>query len=267
MPLVRYGQEELDEAMAKLQADPSCTHLLEPLKAEEVLQRPELEPQQFVSVPPPNPQLQGKEKGSSLGPNFPVNFPAPWLERGCHSQKPPKESIPSESAAVVSPLNMSQGFTSDFHHMYLQSYLRINGGRTHLMVPGDGDCMYSSIRRQLQAPAQYSNLYLRRQISMFLLQEHATMFPILAREIGTTYGVEGDPLGPFSYLGFVHQVSQLGFWGDQVVLKALSHLWGITITILLLPDCTEVRLRHNREMAAVDLVLVLSGQHYTSAGK
>ena len=59
-----------------------------------------------------------------------------------------------------------------------------------------------------------------------------------------------------------------GHWGDSIVLLMLSHMWGITITVLNASSLTETRLRHNKAMTHVDIVLVFNGiDHYSPASK
>ena len=247
-----------------LETDPNCAHLKVSITSTAAFEA--LEEVPYAPIAPPNPELQDPEKEDKVLKGFPVNFSAPWLRQGCFSTKPPKTSVDAKHAWTVLPAYKVQGFSSTYHYHYVQEYLRVNGNRSHLAVPGDGDCMYSSIRRQLQAPAQYTNLYLRRQIACFMLEEHKLLYPLLKADIGVGYGVEGDDLGPFSYLQFCKKVSTLGFWGDQIVLKVLSIMWGVRVTVLLLPLCTEIRIRHRQPMAQADIVLVLSGCHYSSAG-
>ena len=268
VPLVRYSEEEVDSLLCTLNADPSLAHLSELLLADPNTFTP-AEEVPYMPVASADFGTYGPEKRSHLGHGFPSKFPAPWLtpEGGCFSQKPPKECAPSTSAWAVTPQNKMSGFTSDYHLEYLREYLKLNGNRSFLSIPGDGDCMYSSVRRQLQAPAQYTNIFLRRQLAIFMLEHHSEVFPAVKKELTQLYGYRGGDVGPFSYLKFAKEVSTLGVWGDQVVLKVLSMMWGIRITVVLLPNITEIRVRHDLPLKKTDVVLILSGQHYSAAGK
>ncbi len=73
--------------------------------------------------------------------------------------------------------------------------------------------------------------------------------------------------GPFSYQSYVHSLLDSDTWGDIIVLYTISWMWGITATILDLPSLSEQRIRHNLELGAVDVVVLLSDVHYSAVGK
>ena len=58
-------------------------------------------------------------------------------------------------------------------------------------------------------------------------------------------------------------------WGDAIVIKTASVLWGIRITVLqsTVSGPIEHRFRHKKKLAAADLVLVFNGRahgHYSA---
>ena len=56
-------------------------------------------------------------------------------------------------------------------------------------------------------------------------------------------------------------------YADSVILNALSHLWGVRITVLDATTLQEQRFRHNEDMERADIVLVYNGvNHYSGAG-
>ncbi len=59
-----------------------------------------------------------------------------------------------------------------------------------------------------------------------------------------------------------------GFYGDSVILSALSYQWDLKIIVLRADNLRETRFRHNSLIEQADLVLVFNGyQHYCSAGE
>ncbi len=57
-------------------------------------------------------------------------------------------------------------------------------------------------------------------------------------------------------------------YGDQIVIKALSHLWGFRITVVRAVQLTEERFRHNVPLEEADIVLIYNGiDHYSYACK
>ena len=57
-------------------------------------------------------------------------------------------------------------------------------------------------------------------------------------------------------------------YGDSIMLRLISHMWGVRITVLNAVTLTEVRFRHQEELDQADMVLVYNGKdHYNAAGK
>ena len=72
--------------------------------------------------------------------------------------------------------------------------------------------------------------------------------------------------GPFSLVEYLEYMWQDGTWGDETFVAALSIQWQLASTVLNAEDLYEVRMRHDRPLAEVDLVVVHCGQnHYVGA--
>ena len=88
------------------------------------------------------------------------------------------------------------------------------------------------------------------------------------------YGVEveagqvGGWTPPLSYRQYLHLLLQRDFWGDEVVLFAVSCMWAAKITVLNTKTLQEYRIRHDRMMEEADVVITYNGSnHFNAAGK
>ena len=73
---------------------------------------------------------------------------------------------------------------------------------------------------------------------------------------------------PLSYRQYLHLMLQRDFWGDEVVLFAVSCMWSARITVLNSKTLQEYRIWHDRHMEEADIVIIYNGaNHFTAAGK
>ena len=86
-----------------------------------------------------------------------------------------------------------------------------------------------------------------------------------------TYGLSDPDVTfpqPFNYKQYCRQVLDKHFWGNAVILYAISCLWALKITVINSQTLQEYRVRHGASMKDVDIGLVLnSSSHYTAAGE
>ena len=80
---------------------------------------------------------------------------------------------------------------------------------------------------------------------------------------------DGDVVpNPISFKDYLRKLLKRGFWGEDVVLYALSVIYDIRITVLNVHTPDEYRYRHNKPIAQADIVLIFTGSnHYLYAGK
>lgn len=211
-----------------------------------------------------------KKAGKLVGwpAQTPKGFYPPWRDVGVHSPKPQKERFPLTSTWTQSYMALQMGCHSDFDLLYLEAHLSQNGNMTARPVLGDGACFFSSVRRQIPCPAQYSNQMLRREVVMYMAMHADFVFPRIQGKLQDMYGYMGeDNPGPFSYKGYLEYMLDDEAWGDLITAEILSLMWGCRVTVLLLPTLTEVRLRHQEDLKNSHLVLILQGNHYNSIGK
>ena len=85
------------------------------------------------------------------------------------------------------------------------------------------------------------------------------------------YGVE-DPnvtfLGPFAYKDYCRHVLDRRFWGDALILYAISCMWALKITVVNSKTLEEYRVWHNAPLRKADISVVFNASsHYAAAGK
>ena len=73
---------------------------------------------------------------------------------------------------------------------------------------------------------------------------------------------------PLSYRQYLHLLLWRDFWGDEVVLFAMSCMWSVKITVFNSKTMQEYRIWHEVAMEDVDIVIVYNGiNHFNAAGK
>ena len=72
---------------------------------------------------------------------------------------------------------------------------------------------------------------------------------------------------PLSYKQFLKLLLQRDFWGDEVVLYAISYMWHMKITVLNTRTLQEYRICHDRRMDSTDVVVTFNAvNHFNAAG-
>ena len=74
--------------------------------------------------------------------------------------------------------------------------------------------------------------------------------------------------GPFSFIGYLKYILEGSTWGDQGLLTLISMMWQVTITIVNAEDLSQIKIRHQRPLDQVNLVVVLAQRcHYLGTCK
>ena len=135
-------------------------------------------------------------------------------------------------------------------------------------VEGNGSCLFASLRRLMAVPMKYTNQHMRREVVFHLATHVAEYEQDLIPLIREIHGA-GDPLTtPQSVRSYLQDLQQTNLWVDEIVLRVLSIIYKLTITVIRGDTGREERVCHNRELSEVDIVLVLTRRgHYSSAGK
>ena len=173
----------------------------------------------------------------------------------------------------------------------LNEYLHMNGSYEICPTPKDGDCLYSAIKWGCDFPQEYSSDLMKRQIIATMCEEPDFFLKYLYDGIAGEYGgirlskeeyaqrkkdgkLTADNIhdasapGPFSFCEWMEYIWQDGTWGDEPIITAMSLQWQLCTTVLNAEKLFEVRLRHDRPLEDVDLVVVhCGGNHYVGACK
>ena len=87
------------------------------------------------------------------------------------------------------------------------------------------------------------------------------------------YGVEewADPgrgwNPPLSFKQYLHLLLRRDFWGDEVVLHAISCMWLMKINVLNTKTLQEYRIQHDKVMEKTDVIITYNAvNHFNAAG-
>ena len=138
--------------------------------------------------------------------------------------------------------------------------------------------MFSAIKRGLEVwtanscdHPYYPTRYFRWQVVVWLVQNRQRVWFNEHVALEANYGFEETTPsyeGPLSYKSYCRALLNKKFWGDEVVLYAVSCMWGLQITIFNSWTGQEYRIRHRVAMDQADVNLVLNGgTHYSVVGK
>ena len=180
----------------------------------------------------------------------------------------------------------------------LSDYLAKNGGWELFTTPKNGQYVFASFIRGLDVPEEYRASHLRYQFGYFCVQEHAFCFNRLKLAIQAEYGhprlsreeylrrstSQDDPLtdqqikdyqkpGPFTFVQYLKYMMEDSSWGDEGIITLIGMMWNVTITVILVSSKSpkkdkphqfrQLKLRHDRQLEDVDLVLIYAGRATT----
>ncbi len=123
----------------------------------------------------------------------------------------------------------NQGHVLSNHEelLMLKLYLRRNGRWYPMSIPQTGSCLFSTIRRGLNLPKQYTNQCLRRELAIFctkhadlLLKQHlGSLYTNYGEQFQKTEGQEQFPhAGPYSIKSHLLELMKENTWGMRSAL-------------------------------------------------
>ena len=116
-------------------------------------------------------------------------------------------------------------------------------------VEGNGNCLFFAIKKSLQVChgrdegskdgdrylPYYPNRYFHCQVENWMVENRQKVFAYMGSALRAAYSI-ADPTashgGPFSYKEYLNKLLKREFWGDKIVLWAVSMMWGLKITVL-----------------------------------
>ena len=163
----------------------------------------------------------------------------------------------------------------------LNGRLFFSSALSHLFtfqVSGMGNCLYASVKKGLGVRLAndkefpyYLNHYFRWQVVNWIVENRQKVMLTKKAYLQQMYGVE-DPnatfSGPFSYKEYCRHVLDSRFWGDTLILYAISCMWALKITIVNSKTLEEYIIQHNAPLRRADVSVVFNTScHYTAAGR
>ena len=140
------------------------------------------------------------------------------------------------------------------------------------------NCLYSSVKKGLgvcvannKNHPYYPTRYMQCQVANWLVCNRQRVMLHKGPYLKETYGLLDPDVTfpqPFSYKQYCRQVLDKHFWGDAMIIYAISCLWALKITVVNSQTLQEYRVRHGASMKDVDIGLLFnSSSHYTAAGE
>ena len=116
----------------------------------------------------------------------------------------------------------------------------------------------------------FPNRYFRRQVLNYMVNHHHLIYENKFIAVMSLYGVEEtDPSRswnpPLSFKEYLQCLLRKDFWGDEIVLYAISCMWHLKVTVLNTQTLQEYWIRHDRVMDHANTVLTFSRNHFNAA--
>ena len=150
----------------------------------------------------------------------------------------------------------------------------------YLQVDGTDNCLFSAIKKSLsvhtatlQEATYFPNHYFRRMVVNYIVNHRQLIYNNKFLALMSLYGIEerADPSRgwnpPLSFKQYCCLFLQRDFWGDEIVLHAISCMWSMTITVLNMKTLQEYRIRHDKVMEKTDVIITYNTvNHFNAAG-
>ena len=121
----------------------------------------------------------------------------------------------------------------------------------------------------------FPNRYFRHMVVNYMVNKRQLIYKNKFVTLMSLYSIKveggaGDrgwtPL--LSYRQYLKLLLQQDFWGDEVVLYTISCMWSMKITAFNTKTMQEYRIRHDRMMDKVDVVITYNADnHFNTAGE
>ena len=197
----------------------------------------------------------------------------------------------NDSLRVVDlPFNREYGYSN----MEGMDYGEQQGGLVPLTSQLKGSCLFSSFRKSLVCPFEFTNTHLRRMLVMFMCEQLDFLYPMLRLSISGNYGhirvssteydrlkglsdptraqhlqmEEHEESGPFSIITYMENLLKPSFYGEEICLRLLSMIFQVRITVLDSNSFIGIKIRHdNRPLKADALLVHVDRHHYIPLGE
>ena len=117
----------------------------------------------------------------------------------------------------------------------------------------------------------YPMRYFRRQVVAWMIKHCQLIMANKGVALMANYGLEEENdqfKWPLSYKQYLQHVLQWHFWGDEIILYAISCMWNLWITVLNSRTLEEYRIWHSFSLVDADVGIIYNcGSHYSAAGE
>ena len=196
--------------------------------------------------------------------------------------------------AVDLPFNREYGYSNMEGIIRLLNYGEQQGGLVPLTSRLKGSCLFSSFRKSIVCPFEFTNTHLRRMLIMFICEQLDFLYPMLRLYISGNYGhirvssteynrlrglsdptraqrlqmEEYEEPGPFSIITYMENLLKPSFYGEEIYLRLLSMIFQVRITVLDSDTFIGIKIWHdNRPLKAEVLLVHVDRHHYIPLGE
>ena len=103
----------------------------------------------------------------------------------------------------------------------------------------------------------------------WMIKHHQLVMANKGVALMANYGLEeehGQFKGPLSYKQYLRHILQHCFWGDEIILYAISCMWNLWITVLNSRTLEEYQIWHSFSLADADVGIIYNCVNHYSAG-
>ena len=147
-----------------------------------------------------------------------------------------------------------------------------------LQVSGVGNCIYASIKKGLgvclateRKFPYYPMRYFRHQVANWLVTNRQKVMLVKGDYIRQAYGIKDEDAqfpGPLTYKQYGKNVLDKRFWGDALILYAVSCMWAVKIRVVNSKTLQQYKVRHIASLRDAYIALVYNSScHYMATGE
>ena len=133
----------------------------------------------------------------------------------------------------------------------------------------DGNCLLRAVLKccdfiDEEKGKRYGYHQLRLQVIEHMVTYRGELFKDLKEDIRLTYGALEDVAENgqgYSYHSYLQTMSRDKEWCDQIVIKAISSMWGAKITVLQADTLYQNKYRHDGDPQEADICLLYNGSY------
>ena len=133
-------------------------------------------------------------------------------------------------------------------------------------APSKSLCMATA-----QEVTYFPNWYFRRMVVNYMVNHRQLIFDNKFLALMSLYRVEEwadqdrDWNPPLSFKQYLHLMLHWDFWGDEIVLYAISCMWSMKITVLNTRTLQEYRTCHDWRLDDADVVVTFNAMNHFNA--